>query len=272
MLILVIGFIVSLIPSVALYMWFKGLHQDGEYKENCKKTFLSGLFAVIPVVALSAAFAILNRLLFSGLPALLVAAVYNFIVLALAEELVKYHFGRKTIDRLIGKVSWLDVIVYMGIVGIAFGLAEDIPFAIGASIPMMIIRGVTVSHGVYGMMAGYFLGRIMKGGNRKGLSALLVPWLYHGLYDFSLSEEFAALGEWTVFVSVGLAIGELILLIVFILFIRKARNDEKYTAPLFPEEAAKEAAVKEAVAEKAAVKEATVKEAVAGEAFGEARA
>ncbi|MDO5133081.1 MAG: PrsW family glutamic-type intramembrane protease [Eubacteriales bacterium] len=235
MIILLLGFIVSLLPSIALYLWFKGFKSDQLYKDNCKSTFIAGVIAVFPILALSALFALIKVFLLSGVSPFLYAAFHNFIVLALSEELVKYYTGRKTIDRMIGTVSRLDLIVFMGIVGIAFGIAEAIPYAIGASPLVMIIRGVSVGHGVYGMMTGYFLGKIMEGGSKSGLPAILVSWLYHGLYDFGLSDEFSALGDWSAIIPVSLAFGELVLLIVFIVFIRRARNNEKYTAPLFPD-------------------------------------
>ena len=235
MVIFAVGFIVSLIPSIALYFWFKGLKSDQLYKESCKKAFINGLIAVFPVILLSAIFALLKNLLFANVNPLLYAAVHCFIVLALAEELAKYFMGRKTIDKMINSVSWLDQIIFMGIVGIGFGIAEDIPYAIESSPLAMLIRGFTIGHGVYGMMTGYFLGKIMKDGKSgrwQGLLAIVPAWLIHGLYDFGLSQEIEVLGDWTAIISVSLAVFELIMLIVFILFIRKARNDEKYTAPL----------------------------------------
>ena len=100
MVIFAVGFIVSLIPSIALYFWFKGLKSDQLYKESCKKAFINGLIAVFPVILLSAIFALLKNLLFANVNLLLYAAVHCFIVLALAEELAKYFMGRKTIDLM----------------------------------------------------------------------------------------------------------------------------------------------------------------------------
>ena len=143
--------------------------------------------------------------------------------------------SRKLIDKVIGSVSWLDLIIFMGIVGIGFGIAENAVYSIGSNPIVMLIRGLSIGHGGYGMMTGYFLGKVMKSGKRDllhGLLAIVPAWLIHGLYDFGLSNEVLALGDWTAFISMSLAIFEVIVLIGFILFIRKAINDEKYTAPL----------------------------------------
>lgn len=230
-----VGFIASLIPSVVLFIWFRGLKSDQTYKECCKNAFINGLIAVFPVMLLSATFAILKNVLFANVNPLLYTAFHCFVVLALSEELAKYYMSRKLIDKVIGSVSWLDLIIFMGIVGIGFGIAENIVYAIGSNPIVMLIRGLSIAHGGYGMMTGYFLGKVMKSGKSDrlhGLLAIVPAWLIHGLYDFGLSNEFLALGDWTAFISVSLAIAEVIVLIGFILFIRKAINDEKYTAPL----------------------------------------
>lgn len=59
-----------------------------------------------------------------------------------------------------------------------------------------------------------------------------LPWLLHGLYDFTLSEEALNLAEWVVLVPVLLALFSVSVIIFAILFFRKARNNERYTAPL----------------------------------------
>ena len=233
MVVLILAFLASLLPSLALYFWMKRFKNDEAYRKNCRDAMIKGLLCVFPVLGLSALFALLKNLLFKNADPLIYAAVHTFIVLALAEEIAKYLAGRKIIDQAGDSVSWLDVIVFMGIVGIGFGLAEDIPYAIGASVPIMLVRGATVSHGVYGMICGYFLGKGFKAGKDPGMFSILVPLLYHGLYDFGLDDNVLALGEDMALLSVGLAFGELVLLIVFIVFFIKARKNEKYTAPLF---------------------------------------
>ena len=60
----------------------------------------------------------------------------------------------------------------------------------------------------------------------------MIAWFIHGLYDFSLSEEFAAINDNLVFVALLLAILDIILVIVLIRFVRKVRRQERYTEPL----------------------------------------
>ena len=231
---LVLGFIVSLIPSLLLFRWFLKLKDDGWYKDSCKKAMIKGLLLIVPVFLASTLLVIAERLIFPEPGSLARIAFHEFVAIAFAEELVKYLAGLKVIDSAGPRVSRLDLIVIMGIVGTGFGLAEDIPYAIGSSVPVMIIRGIGISHGVYGMLTGLLLGRIMEKGGRFGLPALAVSWLIHGLYDFGLDETVNALWDGIAFIPVSIAVGEVILLLVFIRFIGKARKDVRYTAPLFP--------------------------------------
>ena len=57
----------------------------------------------------------------------------------------------------------------------------------------------------------------------------------HGLYDFSLSEEFIAVNDNLVFIPLLLALMDIILVIILIVFAKKARKQTVYTEPL-PEE------------------------------------
>ena len=232
MVILILVFAASLVPSIVLYFWLKGLRREEAYQASCKSAMKKGLLCVFLVIALSASFALIKNLLLKEVNPLLVAVFHDFIVLALAEEVAKYLNGRKVIDGAAHDVSWLDMMVIMCIVGIGFGIAEDILASIGASVPMMVIRGVTIGHGVLGVMCGWFLGKGFKEGKDIGFRSIIVPWLYHGLYDFGLSEEFAALGDWTAIVSVSIAFLDFVLIVAFVFFVRKARNNPKYTEPL----------------------------------------
>ena len=51
-----------------------------------------------------------------------------------------------------------------------------------------------------------------------------LSWFLHGLYDFSLSEEFIALHEDLAMVAVGLAILDIVLVILLIAYVRKAKK------------------------------------------------
>ena len=54
----------------------------------------------------------------------------------------------------------------------------------------------------------------------------------HGLYDFSLSEEFVAVNDNLVIIPFVLAIMDIVLVILLIRFVKKRKTQETYTEPL----------------------------------------
>ena len=62
--------------------------------------------------------------------------------------------------------------------------------------------------------------------------AFLLPFLLHGAYDFSLSDEFQAINDNFVFIPFILVGITLFVLFRMIRMIRNIRNDDKYINPL----------------------------------------
>ena len=233
MILLAVAFIASLLPSIGLFLWLRGIEGDIEFKGICNRALLQGVLTVLPVIGCSFLFAViefgLSRL---GVPGVAKAAYHTFIVLALSEELCKCFMFHKLLAKFQRSWSWADYVILMTIVGIGFGLAEDIPYAIGANEIIMLVRGVTCMHGGYGFIMGYFLGKARKTGNKTwNVVGVALPWLLHGAYDFGLSEEFLALGENAAFLSVSLAALAVVVLITLIVFFVRHRHDEQFMAP-----------------------------------------
>ena len=54
MLILILAFIVSMIPTVFLFLWIRGQKNIAEnYNKNCTNAFVRGLLSVLPVIPTS---------------------------------------------------------------------------------------------------------------------------------------------------------------------------------------------------------------------------
>ena len=119
---LLVAIVASFIPFIALFLWLRNHIKEGpEYKALCNKTLVRGFLSVIPIVLLSAVFHIGLRLGgFQNLNPLLYQALYTFVVLAFAEELVKFLTFRRVFKKVDFHYSWLDVTVIMTIVGIGF--------------------------------------------------------------------------------------------------------------------------------------------------------
>ena len=240
MILLILAIIVSFVPAVLLYRWLKNrIKDDAAFRELCGSTLKKGILSVFPILLCSLVFQLIIRLIgVKESNPLLYEALYTFIVLALAEELVKYLAFRRTLQQTEYRVSWVDVTALMTIVGIGFDLIESVVYAIGASVPVVLIRGICIPHAGYGFIVGYFYGKSIKNGKPavKWIGFLLA-WLLHGLYDFSLSEPFIAINDNLAIVAILLALLDIVLVLLLVRFVKKAKKQAAYTEPL-PAEAA----------------------------------
>ena len=230
----------SIIPSILIFILLKKRNPENElYKKSCNSSLIRGFVAVLPIIALSAVLFILNVVLkmslLQNVNNLVYTAIYTFIVLALAEELVKYIAFRLLLKKKLYSYTWADVVAFMVIIGTAFGLIEDLPYAIGASPMQIIVRGVTMGHVGYGFIMGWFYGKKLYTGKKIwGVIAFLLPWLMHGIYDFSLTPELIALNDNLVFIALTIALIDIVLLILMIRFFVRANKHKKacYDEPL----------------------------------------
>lgn len=233
--IFIIACIVSFLPYLFLYLWLRNLNKNDEaYRKLCSNALIRGVLCVFPVILFSGITYFLIRMTrVQDTNPLLYQALYKFIVLALVEETVKYLAFRKVLKKTDYPFSWLDVTVCASIVGLGFGALESVIYAIGASVPVVLIRGFTVPHVGYGFLVGYFYGKAEKTGKPFykwvgfGLS-----WLLHGMYDFSLSDEFMAINDNLVVVPFILVFIDIVLVIMLIAFVRKSKKREEYRIPL----------------------------------------
>lgn len=156
---MVLVFLASLVPSVLVFLWLKKRKKDDPtYNALCVKSIKRGALMCIAFVALTSAVLygvgqILKLLGLDGVPYVL---YYNFMILAFSEELVKYNVFNSMVKKNPYQYSMLDITSLMMITGIGFEITEAIVYAFGANFEMMIARGVTVMHGGYGFIMGYF--------------------------------------------------------------------------------------------------------------------
>ena len=239
MVLFLLACLVSFLPFIALFLWFRNhIKREAAFQKLCDKALLWGFFCVIPVVLLSGiSHLVLSLTGVKNTNPLLYDALYKFIVLALAEEVVKYLMFRRVLHKTDVPYSWLDATVLMTIVGIGFGWIESVTYAFGATIPVVLVRGICVPHAGYGFLIGYFYDKGVKTGKSvEKWIGFALAWLLHGLYDFSLSERFLALNDNLAFVPFLLALLDIILVILLIVFVQKAKKRERYTEPLFRKE------------------------------------
>ena len=158
--------VVSFVPSVSLFLLLRNrLKEEDAYKKLCSQTLWQGAKCTLPVILLSGCSYIILRL--TGLHntnPLLYQALYKFIVLALMEEAAKYWGFKRILKKTDYAYSWLDTAVLMTIIGLGFGMLESVIYAIGASVPVVLVRGICVPHAGYGFLTGYFYGKGSKTG------------------------------------------------------------------------------------------------------------
>ena len=238
MLINLLFFILSIIPSVLIFTRLRDRRKnDPLYRKSCNSAFIRGLICVFPILGFSAVFHIgrnaLTTFVFPDMNALLSEAIYTFIVLAFSEELVKYLMFRQLLKKQFNDYSWADVTAYMVIIGDIFGLVEDIPYALGASPIVMLIRGFCMGHVGGGFLMGWFYGKRLKTGKGiYGIIAFCFPFFIHGLYDFSLSKELLEISDNLAAIGISLALLDIVLLILMIRFFLVSRKKEHYNVPL----------------------------------------
>ncbi len=276
MLLTILAFLASLVPSILIFVLLKGRHgkvkkeienkaddttaetmplsgeneaQDTEpspvsvlpasppdnvltYRKYCTSAFVRGMLCALPILALSGILFILNGVLRTTLlvnmPVLLYKAIYNFIVLALVEEIVKFVAFKLFLKKKPFAYSSADIVAIMVIIGTGFGLLESVLYAIDSSPIVMIVRGITIGHAGYGFLMGLLYAKRMQTGKKiYGFLAVLIPWLIHGLYDFSLSPELIQVNDNFAFLGVSLALLDVVLLILMICYFVKAKKKKK---------------------------------------------
>ena len=238
----ILFFMLSIIPSVLVIIWMmKRNKEDINYKVSCKSALIRGLVCVLPILAFSAVLYILSRILkataLQSANILIYKAVYTFIVLAFAEEFVKFFAFKRLLKKQLSVYSWADVVAFMVIIGTAFGLVEDIPYAVGASPVIMLVRGFTMGHLGYGFIMGWFYGKKIRTGKKRfGVLAFVIPFLLHGFYDFSLTPELLEVNDNLAFFGVLLAVTDLVLIALMIRFFIISRKKEHYNIPLIQTE------------------------------------
>ena len=232
MILSLLGLVISCIPSIFLYVYLRNLRKDDPgYLSECRCLLRNGILCSFGVAALALAVNIIWSISGPGRDMPLFRAAFKaFILAALTEELVKYLTADKVIKKNAGSVSWLDCIAYSAVVGIGFQLIETVVYMLESNVGQILIRGFTMGHPAYGMLMGYYTGKALYTGKRSfRVFAFVCPFLIHGLYDFSLAEEFQALNDNLVFVPFIMVLIEMIVLIRILLLIRKERNGTKYT-------------------------------------------
>ena len=161
--ILIVAILISLVPSLLLYKWIQKKEKDEKYKKIYKSAFVKGIIAIFPIILTSLIFNIIGRI--SGLKdlnPLLYQLYYKFIVLAFAEELVKFIMFKNVLKKNKYEYSWYNLTILIVMVGLGFECIENVTFSFGSGIIEMFIKGISLGHAGYGFIMGWFYGKVQK--------------------------------------------------------------------------------------------------------------
>ena len=233
--IIVLALLGSFVPSVVMFLCLRKSGGDRlDDRPDCTRALLYGFLSTVLIVI--AAFVLQITANIAGLkkcPVLIQEAYKDFILAALVEEIVKFLLFKRVLLKAKSDYSWRDIVAFMVIVGMSFGLLEDIVYVVEADVITILVRGFLLMHGGYGFIMGYLYGKsIYTGKKRYRIPAIILPFLLHGIYDFGLTPELMEINDNYAFLSVGMAIIGLAVFIRMIVFFAKAGRKEKYISPL----------------------------------------
>ena len=219
--------ILSLIPGVLVFLWFKKFKEDELYKKTCDDVLNQGLLSRFVLVACVRVFSILWALTgLTGKNLYLDEFINDFIKAAFFEELVKMMLTFKIMKKNQISVSKLDLIVFFCIMGMGFGASESLVYMFTTSPRQILFRGLTLGHGTYGLIMGSFFAKYYESGKESyKYRAYLVPFLIHGFYDFGLSPGVADIFGIISVTSVAVLF---VYLVVKLLKINKHRNEPEF--------------------------------------------
>jgi protease PrsW len=189
--------IAAVAPGVALlsYFYLKDRY-DPEPISLVLRLFFFGVLIVFPVIVLQRAFV----QGFGDHP-----LVFAFITSSLPEEFMKWFIVFFIIYKHTNFDEPYDGIVYAVAVSLGFATLENVLYALLNSMDFstLLLRAfLPVSgHAMFGVIMGYHFGRAKFDPERatKHLAlALLLPFFWHGVFDFTL---YAAKGYWIWFMG-----------------------------------------------------------------------
>ena len=229
----IIVLLISFIPSLLMFLFLRNNRkEDEEYRKDCLRLLGKGF--LITILVFLSDFVLKYLWFLTGIAKnhIWIDRLFTcFIINATVEEVCKFLVANKYIKKNKEKVSRLDIISFIAIAAISFGLLEDVVYVFTTNIGQIIVRGILMGHVPYALIMGLFYCKsIAENKPVYKILAFLVPILLHGSYNFLLSE---GLPDWTAFIVVSEVIIETIFMIYMVFFIRKKRNDETYLCPIF---------------------------------------
>ncbi|MBM7701700.1 glutamic-type intramembrane protease PrsW [Metabacillus iocasae] len=182
-------------PGLALLSFF---YLKDEYESEpvsvVFKTFILGAVLVLPIMFIQ--YVLEEEQVLQGL------FIKAFFTVGLLEEFFKWFILYFTIYQHVEFDEHYDGIVYGAAVSLGFASVENVLFLFANGLETAIGRAMlpVSSHGLFGVIMGYYLGRAKFSQGKECvqwiLYSLFVPISLHGLYDFIL----ISIDQWIVLI------------------------------------------------------------------------
>lgn len=117
--------------------------------------------------------------------------IHSFFVIALLEEFFKWFIFIYTIYHHTAFDAHYDGIVYAVAIGLGFATLENFLYLLSNGLEYAFSRALfpVSSHALFGVIMGFYFGKAkMETSHKKRnlLFALLIPFLFHGIYNYIL--------------------------------------------------------------------------------------
>jgi len=184
--------VLAIAPGL-FFLWFFWVRDKYE-REPARlllATFFLGVLSIIPTLILETIGGLVVPAPKEG-ASIIQTLLYYFIVIAFAEEFMKFLAVRAKAYRSKEFNEVMDGIVYSSAAALGFATVENILYVLSSGVGVGLLRAVlsVPGHALDSSMFGYFLGLAKFGRQRKaGLvwAGLLLATVFHGLWDTIIS-------------------------------------------------------------------------------------
>lgn len=197
MILILLGSLLSVLIPVVIYKRILNGQKPVSKKLYIKTFLLGATLYTLPIIFLE----LIWDSFFKGAGATPVIRSFYvaFLRAALLEEAVKYCFSYRVVKRN-PELGLKESILLAGMVGIGYGFTEKLAYASGAA---MILSSLAPVHMALQWIMGFCFYKAFRaeGDERKKYlrTAYIVPFLIHGIWDFSLDiTDFLLEAHWIV--------------------------------------------------------------------------
>jgi RsiW-degrading membrane proteinase PrsW (M82 family) len=174
---------------ILLYVYFRDKYEKEPFSLLMKSLF-AGAFIVLPVIYVET---FLGGF-YTGTNQVSNAAYTAFVVAGFTEEIFKFAALYLLIWKNPEFNEKFDGIVYAVFISLGFAGIENIMYVLKGGIDVGLTRSITAvpAHALFGITMGYYFGlaHMYSELRKKYLRmALIVPIVFHGIYDFILMSQ-----------------------------------------------------------------------------------